>query len=158
MEVVRMEIKVVPIIENGSSGSRSKYYSYFVNNFTKEDLEELKQALEQIKGNPVLGVMIDISEVKKLGDRKNKISERGYVDENGQVKPYGTIAKALAAFLLANDIKGVYFTIKEQDDKVYVTFKDISVSRSYRSKVETEVENKVETEVETEVNEATHHA
>lgn len=124
-----MEIRIVPI----KTGNKSKYYSYFVDNFTKKDLKELKQTFEQIKGNPVLGVMIDVSNIKKLSNRKNKINERGYVDENGQIKAYGMIAKALASFLSVNDITGVYFTIKEQDDKVYVTFKDISVSRSYKT-------------------------
>ena len=124
-----MEIKVVPVL--GKTGSnRSKYFSFLAELFTEQDIENLKQSLEQVRGNPTLGVMVDISGIKSLSDRKNKISERGYITNDGQIRTYGTIAKALAALLHMHGIKDVYFVIKEYEDKVYVTFRDL---QSYRA-------------------------
>ena len=122
-----MEIKIVPTAGNASN--RSKYYTYFTEIFSKEDLEKLHQSIDQIKGNPLLGVMIDITGVKSFSERKNKISERGYITEDGKIKTYGTVAKALASFLSTNNIKGVYFVVREQEEKVYVTFKDLDVNK-----------------------------
>lgn len=119
-----MEIKVVHI--TGKTGNRSKYLPYFLETFTDDAIEQLKQSLEQIRGKPTLGIMFDISDIKEFSARKNTINERGLISEDGQVKTYGTIANALAKFLLSHGIKGVSFTIKEQNDKVYVTIKDIS--------------------------------
>jgi len=124
-----MEIKIVPIT-TGRIGTKSKYLSYFTERFTDDDIENLKQALSQIKNNPTLGVMIDISDIKEFSGRHNKISERGQITEDGQTKTYGTIARAFATFLNLHGIRGVYFVIRERDDKVYVTIKDLSSQKA----------------------------
>lgn len=120
-----MEIKIIPIISK-SGGSRSKYLPYFAERFTEDVIENIKRSLEQIKNNPNLGIVIDITDIKQISERKNKINERGLITEDGQTKVYGTIVNALIQYFLIHDIKGVYILIREQDDKVQLIIKDAS--------------------------------
>jgi len=122
-----MEIKIVPIIGSNKAGtSRSKYMQFFSELFTEENLKKLKQSLEQIRGNPSLGIMIDITDVKNISTRKNKISERGILPSHGEPKAHGTIANALLKFFAAHNITDIQFTIRERDDgKVYLIIKVI---------------------------------
>jgi len=130
-----MEIKIVPIVGgNKTSVSRSKYMQFFSELFTEENLERLKQSLEQIRGNPSLGIMIDITDVKNISVRKNKISERGVLPSHGEPKAHGTIANALLKFFAIHNITDIQFTIKERDDgKVYLIIRSIDHTKSTKN-------------------------
>ena len=123
-----MEIKVVPIISR--TGNRSKYFSYWMETFTEEHIQKLKEAIEQIRGK-TLGIEIDITDVKKLSNRKNKIHERGMIFEDGQIKAFGPIVKSLATFLSMHGIRDIYILIKEDDSgKVHAIIKDLATHRA----------------------------
>jgi len=123
-----MEIKVVPIISR--TGNRSKYFKYWMEIFTEEHIQKLKESIEHIRGKS-LGIEIDITDVKKLSNRKNKIHERGMILEDGQIKAFGPIVKSLATFLSTHNIRNVYILIKEDDNgKVHVIIKDLTTHRT----------------------------
>jgi len=98
--------------------------------FTEEHIQKLKETIEQIRGK-TLGIEIDITDVKKLSNRKNKIHERGMIlFEDGQIKAFGPIVKSLATFLSMNDIRDIYILIKEDDNgKVHVIIKDLATHK-----------------------------
>ena len=123
-----MEIKVVPIISR--AGNKSKYFSYWMETFTEEHIQKLKESIEQIRGKS-LGIEVDITDIKKLSNRKNKIHERGMIFEDGQIKAFGPIVKSLATFLSTHDVRGVYILIKEDDNgKVRVIIKDLATHKA----------------------------
>ena len=118
-----MEIKVVY-----DAGKKSKYNDFWIKLFNDESIEELKKSIEKIRGRH-LGLVIDLAEINTYGNRKNKINERGYITENGQITAYGSIAKSLAAYLKVLGINNIYFTIKESNDSIDLTIKDLNIHR-----------------------------
>jgi len=121
-----MEIKVVPMC---NSNNKSKYNDYWAYLFTDENINDLKRSVESIR-NKDLGVIIDITSIKDYSDRKNKINERGYIDDSGQITAYGSIAKSLAIYLQMIGLSNIYFAIKEsRNGRINLIIKDLTIHR-----------------------------
>jgi hypothetical protein len=113
---------------------KSKYDEIWSTIFTEEELQQIKEGIEQIKQNPVLAIEIDISEIKNVSsDRKNAIHERAYIYEDGSLKAYGSAAKSLAKFLAAQGFRGITVVIKEVGDNVVAYIKCLNTKKCEHS-------------------------